>query len=247
MLILAFTSKSDSQTSYSLTRTKFQSTSRKYVQLAKRSFCFSLSPAACWGILSAWTTGQTVHREKHWNGTQGCNSEVDRFANYWGYFLMNSRDFNFLLFSNKIVSPSLHLTVTSRVLELTMKETLNCLKYQADVTLTLLFPDHRLYVPVASVLDCLSSHLGSYSLKLWPWTRSCFCFLICKIRSGRAPTWPLEQWPELRKYFRISLVDLQAMTHCCHCCGSGCCCDVGLIPGPGTSTCHGRGQKEHLP
>lgn len=52
-------------------RTKFQSASRKYVQLVKRSFCFSLSPAACWGILSSWTTGQTVHREKHGEGPGG--------------------------------------------------------------------------------------------------------------------------------------------------------------------------------
>ena len=26
-------------------------------------------------------------------------------------------------------------------------------------------------------------------------------------------------------------------TQCCYCCGSGCCCGVGLIPGPGTSLC----------
>ena len=26
---------------------------------------------------------------------------------------------------------------------------------------------------------------------------------------------------------------------CCHCSGSGCCWGWGLIPGPGTSTCHG--------
>ena len=29
----------------------------------------------------------------------------------------------------------------------------------------------------------------------------------------------------------------------CHCCGSDRCYGVGSIPEPGTSTCHGRGQK----
>ena len=29
----------------------------------------------------------------------------------------------------------------------------------------------------------------------------------------------------------------------CHCCGSGHCSSVGLIPGPGTSTCRERGKK----
>ena len=30
----------------------------------------------------------------------------------------------------------------------------------------------------------------------------------------------------------------------CHCCGSGYSCGVGLIPGPGTSVCCGRGQQK---
>ena len=30
---------------------------------------------------------------------------------------------------------------------------------------------------------------------------------------------------------------------CCHCCGWGHCCGLDLIPGMGTSTCHGCGQK----
>ena len=29
----------------------------------------------------------------------------------------------------------------------------------------------------------------------------------------------------------------------CHCCGSGYSCDVGSMPGPGTSTCQEHGQK----
>ena len=33
---------------------------------------------------------------------------------------------------------------------------------------------------------------------------------------------------------------------CCHCRGSGHCCDVGSIPGPGTSTCPRCGQKKML-
>lgn len=32
----------------------------------------------------------------------------------------------------------------------------------------------------------------------------------------------------------------------CHCSGSGCCYGAGLIPGLGTSTCHGRSQKEKM-
>ncbi len=28
------------------------------------------------------------------------------------------------------------------------------------------------------------------------------------------------------------------------CCGLGCCCGTGSIPGPGTSTCHRCGQKQ---
>ena len=31
---------------------------------------------------------------------------------------------------------------------------------------------------------------------------------------------------------------------CCHCSSLGCCCGVGLIPGPGTSICGGCGQKK---
>ena len=31
---------------------------------------------------------------------------------------------------------------------------------------------------------------------------------------------------------------------CCHCCGSGYCCGIVLIPGPGTSTCLRGGQKK---
>ena len=31
---------------------------------------------------------------------------------------------------------------------------------------------------------------------------------------------------------------------CCHCRGLGCCCDAGLIPGTGTSACHGHSQKK---
>ena len=31
---------------------------------------------------------------------------------------------------------------------------------------------------------------------------------------------------------------------CCHCSGSIYCCGAGLIPGLGTSTCHGLGQKK---
>ena len=34
-----------------------------------------------------------------------------------------------------------------------------------------------------------------------------------------------------------------ALGWCCHCSGLGCCCGSGLIPGPGTSTCYGCGQK----
>ena len=30
----------------------------------------------------------------------------------------------------------------------------------------------------------------------------------------------------------------------CHCCGSGCCCDAGSIPGQGTSACLGYGKKK---
>ena len=33
-------------------------------------------------------------------------------------------------------------------------------------------------------------------------------------------------------------------TPCCHCCGSGYCYDMDLIPGPGTSTCCRCGQKK---
>ena len=33
----------------------------------------------------------------------------------------------------------------------------------------------------------------------------------------------------------------------CHCCGSGHCYGVGLIPGPGTSTCCGHGQNKVQP
>ena len=29
----------------------------------------------------------------------------------------------------------------------------------------------------------------------------------------------------------------------CHCSSLDCCCGLGLIPGPGTSTCHGCSQK----
>ena len=32
-------------------------------------------------------------------------------------------------------------------------------------------------------------------------------------------------------------------TRHCHCRGSGHCCGTGLIPGPGSSACRGRGQK----
>ena len=32
-------------------------------------------------------------------------------------------------------------------------------------------------------------------------------------------------------------------TQCCHCSHLGHCCDVGLILGPGTSTCHRHGRK----
>ena len=31
---------------------------------------------------------------------------------------------------------------------------------------------------------------------------------------------------------------------CCHSCGLGCCCSMGLIPGLGTSTCHRHGKEE---
>ena len=31
---------------------------------------------------------------------------------------------------------------------------------------------------------------------------------------------------------------------CCHCCSSGYYCGVGLSPCPGTSACHGHGQKK---
>ena len=32
--------------------------------------------------------------------------------------------------------------------------------------------------------------------------------------------------------------------HCCHCCGSGHCCDVGLIPISGISACLGQKKKK---
>ena len=41
-----------------------------------------------------------------------------------------------------------------------------------------------------------------------------------------------------------SLVAWQLRTQGCHCCGSGDCCGAGLIPDPGTSKCHGCGQKK---
>ena len=31
---------------------------------------------------------------------------------------------------------------------------------------------------------------------------------------------------------------------CCHCNSSGCCCGMGLIPGPGTSICCKCGQRK---
>ena len=45
------------------------------------------------------------------------------------------------------------------------------------------------------------------------------------------------------KSYRSSLVAYWLRIQCCHCCGSGCCCSSGLIPGPGISTCCGYGQK----
>ena len=34
--------------------------------------------------------------------------------------------------------------------------------------------------------------------------------------------------------------------HCCHCCGSGHCCDVGLIPISGISACLGQKKKKEI-
>ena len=76
--------------------------------------------------------------------------------------------------------------------------------------------------------------------KVWSWvkqtwdTSALFCSLVwsynyVKIKSLGVPLW--------HSWLRI-----------CHCrfSGSGHCCSTGSIPGPGTSTCGGRGQKESL-
>ena len=41
----------------------------------------------------------------------------------------------------------------------------------------------------------------------------------------------------------VSLWHSQLRIWHCHCSGSGHCCGMGLILGPGTSACHGCGQK----
>ena len=41
-----------------------------------------------------------------------------------------------------------------------------------------------------------------------------------------------------------SLVAKLLGTRHCHCCGSSHCCDLDLIPAPGTSACHGHGPKK---
>ena len=48
---------------------------------------------------------------------------------------------------------------------------------------------------------------------------------------------------EQRGQGRSSLVAWGLRIQCCPCSGSGCCYGKGLIPGLGTSTCHGHGQK----
>ena len=43
----------------------------------------------------------------------------------------------------------------------------------------------------------------------------------------------------------ISCICLSGLrTWCCHCCGPGCCCGMGLIPGSGTSTSVGKAKKK---
>ena len=48
-----------------------------------------------------------------------------------------------------------------------------------------------------------------------------------------------------RKVSGVPLGHSRLRIWCCHCRGSGCCCGMGSIPGPGTSTCHGQGQKKN--
>ena len=50
------------------------------------------------------------------------------------------------------------------------------------------------------------------------------------------------QTDQVKSYKRSSLVVQCVKVQHYHCCGWGCCCGTGSIPGPGTFACHGRGQ-----
>ena len=47
-------------------------------------------------------------------------------------------------------------------------------------------------------------------------------------------------WPKAEVRFAIyfqSIFDYKRLAFHCHSCGSGCCCGIGLVPGPGTFVC----------
>ena len=46
-----------------------------------------------------------------------------------------------------------------------------------------------------------------------------------------------------KHFFRILFWHSELRIQCCCCSGLGHCCGLGLIHGPGTSMCHGHGQK----
>ena len=57
---------------------------------------------------------------------------------------------------------------------------------------------------------------------------------------------PFRTWGRSRKLNEaFSLWCSRLRIWCCHCCGSGYCCGTSLIPGLGTSTGLGLGQKNH--